>query len=256
MASTSKKPDQPVGLVTGGGRGIGLATACAWAHRGVAVAVVDRDSEGELAVESVCKEEQVPSAFFTADVRDFDRAEKIVGQVMSRFGRIDYLVANAGLSRDRVIWKMSEKEWDEVVEVNLKGSFNYARAAAPRMREQGFGRIVFVSSINGLRGKFGQCNYAAAKAGLVGLARSLALELGSSKVTVNVVAPGMVNTTMTASLPPAVLERARSEAVLDRTAEPEEVAQVIDFLCRSESRHITGVVLRVDGGQALAAELG
>ena len=243
-----------MGLVTGGGRGIGLAVARVWMRRGVAAAVVDCDAAGEARVAAAGRETQAPWAYFAADVRDFGRAEEVVAATVSQLGRLDHVVLNAGIARDHVSWKMSEAEWDEVIAVNLKGAFNYARAAAPRLRDQGSGSMVFVASINGLRGKFGQCNYAAAKAGLIGLARSLALELGPSRVTVNVVAPGMIRTPMTAGLPEAVVERARGEAALRALGEPEDVAEAVDFLCGSGARHITGTVLRVDGGQALAAE--
>lgn len=241
-----------VGLVTGGARGIGLAIARLWARDGVGVAVVDRDSAGECAVNEACH--GVPVAYYQADVRDHRRAQEIVTDAAARLGGLDYVVLNAGITRDRVSWKMSEEEWDEVIGVNLKGAFNYARAAVPLLREQGSGAIVFVSSINGLRGKFGQSNYAASKAALVGLARSLALELGPSGVRVNVVAPGMVRTAMASQLPEALVERARTKTPLRRIAEPEDVAEAVCFLCRPEARHITGAVLRVDGGQAMAAE--
>lgn len=238
--------------MTGGGRGIGLAIARLWAERGVAVAVVDREPSGEAAARDACR--GVPFAFFAADVRDAARAREIVADVAARLGPIDFLVLNAGITRDRVSWRMTDEEWDEVIGVNVKGAFNYARAAAPAMRERRAGAIVFISSINGLRGKFGQSNYAASKAAMVGLARSLALELGSSGITVNVVAPGMVRTKMSAGLPVEVVERARSESALKRLAEPEDVAAAVAFLCGPDARRITGVVLRVDGGQALAAE--
>jgi len=243
-----------VGLVTGGARGIGLAIVRAWARRGVAAAVVDCDPHGEARVREACASHGIAHAYWIADVRDHVRAEAVVGDVVERFGRLDYLVLNAGITRDRVSWKMSEAEWDDVIAVNLKGAFNYVRAAVPRLRAQDSGRIVFVSSINGLRGKFGQANYAASKAALIGYARTLALELGASGITVNVVAPGMIRTGMTEGLPAAVRERALAESPLGRLGEPSDVAEVVDFLCRDESRHVTGAVLRVDGGQALAAE--
>lgn len=245
---------RPVGLVTGGGRGIGLAVAEAWARRGVAVAAVDREAAGEARVRAACEAAGAPFAFHQADVRDAARAKEVVSEVLARLSGLDYLVLNAGITRDHVLWKMEEADWDEVIAVNLKGAFTYVRAAVPHFLERRAGRIVFVSSINGLRGKFGQSNYAASKAGLIGFARSLALELGPRGVNVNVVAPGLTRTEMAASIPPAVMERARAEAALQRTAEPWDVAAVVDFLCREESRHLTGVVLRVDGGQALAAE--
>jgi len=250
--TTPSSGARSVGLVTGGGRGIGLAIVRAWARRGVAAAVVDREAAGEAAVRSVCGD--TPFAYYTEDVRDHARAGEIVADAVARLGRLDYLVLNAGITRDRVSWKMSEQEWDEVLGVNLKGAFNYVRAAAPGLRAQGSGSIVFVSSINGLRGKFGQTNYAASKAGMIGMARSLALELGPSGITVNVVAPGMVRTEMSAGLPAEVVERAISESALKRLAEPEDVAEVVSFLCGPMARHVTGTVLRVDGGQALAGE--
>jgi len=252
LGSAPLKP--PVGLVTGGGRGIGLAIASAWARRGVSVAAVDRDPAGAERVRSACEAAGVPFTFHEADVRDAARAREVVADAAARLGGLDYLVLNAGITRDHVVWKMEEEDWDQVLAVNLKGAFTYVRAAVPGFLERRAGRIVFVSSINGLRGKFGQSNYAASKAGLIGFARSLALELGPRGVNVNVVAPGLTRTEMAESLPPGALERARAEAALQRVAEPEDVAAAVDFLCRGESRHLTGIVLRVDGGQALAAE--
>ncbi len=237
--------------MTGGARGIGLAIARLWARNGLSVAVVDRDPAGERAVKEACPGTTV--VYYEADVRDHGSAQTIVADASARLGGLDHVILNAGITRDRVIWKMSEQEWDEVIGVNLKGAFNYARAAAPLLRAQRSGAVVFVSSINGLRGKFGQSNYAASKAALLGLARSLALELGPSGITVNVVAPGMVRTEMAARLPEAALARARGEAALGRIAEPEDVAGAVWFLCRPEACHITGAVLQVDGGQAMAA---
>ena len=144
---------------------------------------------------------------------------------------------------------MDEEAWDQVLDVNLKGCFSYARAVAPVMRAGSWGRIVATSSINGLRGKFGQANYAASKAGLIGLCKTLAKELGRYGVTANVVAPGMVRTEMTASLPEEAVEGALSETVLGRLAEPEDVADAVCFLCSERARHVTGSVLKVDGGQ-------
>ncbi len=246
--------DRPVGLVTGGGRGIGLAIAGAWARRGVSVAAVDCDPDGAERLQAACAPHAAPHVFYDADVRDHRRAREVVDDTVRRFGRLDYVVCNAGITRDHVLWKMEEAEWDEVIAVNLKGAFNYVRAAAPHLIERRAGRVVFISSINGLRGKFGQANYAASKAGLIGLARALALELGPRGVTVNVVAPGFVRTEMTRTLPPDVIERARTESALKRAAEAEDVANAVEFLCQDGARHLTGVVLRVDGGQALAAE--
>jgi len=158
-------------------------------------------------------------------------------------------VCNAGINRDGVIWKMSEDKWDEVIDVNLKGCFNYCRAAAQVFRERKSGKIVIIASVNGLRGKFGQTNYCASKGGEIALAKALARELGRYDVNVNVVAPGMVRTDMTRDLPREVVERAIDESVLGRIADPEDCANVVAFLCSDRARHITGEVIKVDGGQ-------
>jgi len=183
------------------------------------------------------------------DVRDFQGASLAVERTREELGRLDAVVCCAGITRDAVSWKMTEEAWDEVLAVNLKGCFTFARAAVPAFREAGWGRVVAVSSINGLRGKFGQANYAASKAGLVGLAKTLARELGAFGVTVNVVAPGMVLTEMARALPDEVLDAARGDAVTGRLATPEEVAEVVAFLCSERAGSITGETVRVDGGQ-------
>ena len=184
-----------------------------------------------------------------ADVAEVATASDIVADVVDSFGRLDILVCSAGIARDGVVWKLSERAWDEVMAVNLKGTFAYCRAVAPRFRAQKSGRVVTIASINGLRGKVGQANYAASKAGVVALTKSFAREMGPAGVTVNCVAPGMVRTPMTATLPAEVMHRAEQEAVLGRAGEPEDVAEVVAFLCSARARHVTGTVIKVDGGQ-------
>jgi 3-oxoacyl-[acyl-carrier protein] reductase len=184
-----------------------------------------------------------------ADVGDFARAPEVVDEVRSALGGLHILVANAGINRDRVVWKMEEEDWDAVLTVNLKGAFNYARAVAPLFREQGGGRIVGITSINGLRGKFGQTNYAASKAGLIGLVKSLARELGRAGVTVNAVAPGIVRTEMVAGMPEEAIRASVAETVLGRIGSPEDVANLVVFLASDLAGHVTGEVVRVDGGQ-------
>lgn len=237
-------------IVTGGRSGIGAAIALGLAHEGCDVAVVDRvvdDRARELArgIEAAGRRAQL----LEADVRDFAAAEAVVGDAVKAFGRLDILVGNAGVTADALSWKMTEEQWDTVLDVNLKGCFAYARAAAPVLRERRGGRIVFIASINGLRGKAGQANYAASKAGIIALGKTLARELGRSNVTVNVVAPGMVRTGMTEALPGEVVQRAVDETVLGRIATPEDIADAVVFLCSERARHVTGAVLRVDGGQ-------
>jgi 3-oxoacyl-[acyl-carrier protein] reductase len=184
-----------------------------------------------------------------ADVRDVAGAQTIVDGVVRERGRLDILVCNAGIAADAMIWRMSETMWDDVLDVDLKGVFAYCRAAAPQFRRGSWGRIVAVSSINGLRGRAGLANYAAAKAGIVGLIKTLAFELGRYGVTANAVAPGYVRTAMTASLPAAVIAEAEKESVLGRLGEPEDVAALVGFLCGERASWITGDVIKVDGGQ-------
>lgn len=237
-------------LVTGAGRGIGAAIARELAAQGSDVALVDLgafDAAERLAAELRALGRKAVA--LRADVTDFAAADGAVAAAVTALGRLDGLVCNAGIARDRVSWKMTEEAWDQVIDVNLKGCFAFCRAVAPVFRAQRKGRIVTVSSINGLRGKFGQSNYAASKAGVVGLTKSLAKELGPSGINVNSVAPGIVRTEMTAGLPPDVLEKAVAESVLGRMGEPEDVASVVAFLLSDRARYVTGEVIKVDGGQ-------
>jgi 3-oxoacyl-[acyl-carrier protein] reductase len=235
-------------LVTGAASGIGRAVVEALRSQGVKVAGIDRVSPGDAPAP---RDTAGNWLYLQRDVRDFEGAASAIGEASQKLGPVSMLVTCAGIARDGASWKMSEEAWREVLDVDLTGSFTYARGLAPALRRQGDGRIVFVSSINGLRGKFGQANYAAAKAGLVGLAKTLARELGSSATTVNVVAPGLIRTPMTAALPPEVVERALGETLVGRLGEPEDVAGTILFLCSALARHVTGAVVCVDGGQAL-----
>jgi 3-oxoacyl-[acyl-carrier protein] reductase len=232
-------------LITGGMSGIGLATAEAFQKEGDTVFIADlQETPAGTAVIRGSG-----GKFFAADVRDFAAAEKIVAQIVVEKGRLDVLVNNAGISRDHVLWKMSEAEWDDVLAVNLKGVFNFLRAAAPVFRTQGSGKVVNISSINSLRGKKGLTNYSASKAGVNALTRTAARELGSSNINVNAVAPGMVMTPLTKNLADEVLAKGWEEAALGRLGQPQEIADVILFLCSEKARHITGQVIVVDGGQ-------
>ncbi len=237
-------------IVTGGGRGIGAGIARVLAKEGCDVALVDLrlDTGAEQVVEEV-EARGGQGLAIQADVSVYDDAEKVVGRVVQAFGRLDIMVCNAGITRDGVIWKMTEKQWDQVMGVNLKGYFNYNRAAALHFKEMRCGKIVNISSINGLRGKFGQSNYTASKGGVMALSKTLAKELGRFNVNVNVVAPGMVLTEMMESLAPEFKATAMAETVLGRFATPEDCANLVAFLCSDISRHITGEVIRIDGGQ-------
>jgi 3-oxoacyl-[acyl-carrier protein] reductase len=184
-----------------------------------------------------------------ADASDFEETGKVIDSVVAELGGLHMLVCNAGVTWDGVIWKMSEKQWDTVINTNLKGYFTYNRAAARVFKDQKYGKIVNLSSINGLRGKFAQTNYSASKGGIIAMSKALAKELGKFNVNVNVVAPGMVLTEMAQNIPPEFMNIAVNETVLGRVAESEDVANVVAFLCSDCSRHVTGEVIKVDGGQ-------
>jgi 3-oxoacyl-[acyl-carrier protein] reductase len=237
-------------IVTGGSIGIGSAIAFNLAEFGANVAINYRKHKDE-AEEVIAKVKAMgrKGLVVQADISNFSDAGKMVDDVVKEFGRLDILVNNAGINWDGVIWKMTEEQWDSVIDINLKGYFNYVRAAAPKFRDQNSGKIVNVTSINGLRGKFGQANYSASKAGIIGLTKTVAKELGKYGVNVNAVAPGLIETDMMKQASEEVRKMAIDEIVLKRIGLPEEVADVVTFLCSEMSRHITGEVIKVDGGQ-------
>ena len=241
-----------VAIVTGGASGIGRACALELARRGARVSVVDIAGEDLMIQTSrLLKETGVKVTTFNADVTDHGKAARIIMETRIRLGGVDMLVNAAGINDDAPLWEMKESQWDRVMNINLKGAFNYIQAVAPQFRQQQSGKIVNITSIQALRGRFGISNYAASKAGLIGLTRSAAAELGRSNVNVNAVAPGFVNTPMLERLPASVREEAEREAVLGRIAEAQDVAHVVAFLCSELARHITGEVIKVDGGQML-----
>ncbi len=237
----TKAMTERVVLVTGGGSGIGHAVVEALRQAGAHVVAIDKKPPEGARFDGVMK--------LGVDVTDEAAVQDAVVRIVDELGGIDGLVQCAGVTDDAVLWKMTPEAWREVLDVNLTGAFLMLRAVAPRLRARGGGAVVNVTSINGMRGKFGQANYAASKAGLIGLTKTAARELGTFGVRVNAVAPGFVNTPMTADLPVEVVDRALEEAVLGRVSEPADVAAAILFLLSDAARQITGETLRVDGGQ-------
>lgn len=239
-------------LVTGGGRGIGRAICLELARQGARVAVNYSGSQAvaEQTVEE-CRALGVEAFAIQADVADGNSVTAMVKAVIARLGRLDILVCNAGITRDNLMPLLKEDDFDAVVDTNLKGAFLCMKAAYRPMMKQKYGRIVAVSSIVGLRGNAGQTNYAASKAGLIGLSKSLAKELAGRNVTVNVVAPGFIDTNMTAALPESAQQAILATIPMGRMGAAEDVAKAAAFFASDEAAYITGQVLCVDGGMAV-----
>ncbi len=239
-------------LVTGGSSGIGRAVAEMLARDGCDVGVIFLGSlsDGDPVVRRI---ESLGRRAWAreVDVADPGQVSEAVEAFIGHFGGVEILINNAGVFRDQVIWKMTDEEWREVIDVDLTGVFNCSRAVAPVMRRDGWGSIVNISSINGLRGKFGQTNYSAAKAGVIGLTKALAKELARSNVTVNAVAPGLIDTPAIEAMPAQSRDEALGEILLGRIGTTQDVAELVAFLCSDRARFITGEVIRVDGGQCI-----
>lgn len=239
-------------IVTGGSQGIGTAASLELASEGANVCLTYRSHEKEARaiVERIENMGRIARCV-ACDIAVFKEAEAAVSAAVEAFGRIDILVNNAGMNWDGVCWKMSEEQWDRVIAVNLKGYFNFTRHTAPLFKEQKYGKIVNVTSINGLRGKFGQTNYSASKAGIVGYTKAVAKELGAFGVNVNAVAPGLIETAMlkNSEAREKIIDLAMGEMAVKRLGKPEDLATVIAFLASDKARHITGEVIKVDGGQ-------
>ncbi|MDM8525264.1 SDR family NAD(P)-dependent oxidoreductase [Desulfococcaceae bacterium HSG8] len=239
-------------IVSGGSQGIGAAVSVEFAREGANVCLLYRKHEEEARkIENEIREMGRKAIAVQCDISSFADAERVVKTALDEFGRIDILVNNAGMNWDGVSWKMSEEQWDRVIEVNLKGYFNFTRHVAPLFKDQKYGKIVNVTSINGLRGKFGQSNYSASKAGIIGYTKAVAKELGAFNVNVNAVAPGLIETSMLreSDSRDKIVDMAMGEIVLKRVGDPEDVANVIAFFASDKSRHVTGEVIKVDGGQ-------
>lgn len=236
-------------VVTGASRGLGRAIAVKLAELGANVILNYRSSANS--VEEVVKaieEKGVKALAVQGDVSSFEDAKKIIDAAVENFGSIDILVNNAGITRDGLLMRMKEEDFDNVIEVNLKGVFNCTRHAVPRMMKQRSGRIINISSVVGLAGNAGQANYAAAKAGIIGFTKSTAKEIASRGITVNAIAPGFIQTDMTDVLSDKVKETIMSNIPLKKLGEPEDVAETTAFLASPAGKYITGQVISVDGG--------
>jgi 3-oxoacyl-[acyl-carrier protein] reductase len=239
-------------IVTGGSQGIGTAASLELAKAGANVCLTYRRHEDEArAVVNEIEKMGRKAICVACDIAVFPEADATVKKAVEAFGRIDILVNNAGMNWDGVCWKMSEEQWDRVIAVNLKGYFNFTRQVAPLFKAQKYGKIVNVTSINGMRGKFGQTNYSASKAGIIGYTKAVAKELGAFGVNVNAVAPGLIETAMLkdSDARDKIIDLAMAEMALKRIGKPEDLASVIAFLSSDSARHITGEVIKVDGGQ-------
>lgn len=241
-----------VAVVTGGSRGIGQAIALELARRGAAV-VVNYRSNQAAAQEVVAEIEAMGGRALAvqADVSQWEDAARLVEAATEAFGQVDILVNNAGVTRDTLLMRMSEEDWEVVLRTNLQGAFHCIKAVARGMVRRRFGRIINITSVAGLAGNVGQANYCAAKAGLIGLTKAVAKELGPRNITVNAVAPGFVETDMTADLPQELKDAAIRMTPLGRPGKPEDIAKAVAFLASEDAAFITGQVLSVDGGMVM-----
>jgi 3-oxoacyl-[acyl-carrier protein] reductase len=247
-----ERPKVRTALVTAGSLGLGAEIARELADEGANVAVTyanDEQAAGALVAELEARGRHAVS--IKADAREFARAHEVIHEVSERLGDLDVLVCNAGAGRSAPLISMTEEEWDEAVDLSLKSAFNYIRAAGSGFVERKYGKVVCIGSINGLRGRLGTAGYNAAKAGLVGLVKTAAAELGPAGINVNLVAPGFIETPSQKGTPMLIRDLVVNETALRRLGTPEDIAPVVAFLCSDAARHVTGQTIRVDAGQYL-----
>ncbi len=249
QGSYKRELEGKTALVTGASRGIGRAIALELARMGASVGVnFSRDAEGAAETATLVQAEGVKVAAVQGDISDPTAAASVVEETASLLGDVEIVVCNAGIRRDGLVLRMSDDAWEEVLRINLSGAFYMTRAALRTMVRKKWGRLVYVSSVAGIAGNAGQANYAASKAGLIGLAKSVAKEVGSRGITANVVAPGFVETDMTADLPEDLIAEVKSRVAAGRLGVPEDIAPMVALLCSPRSSYVNGAVITVDGG--------
>ena len=238
-----------VAIVTGAARGIGKAVALKFASEGANIAFTDLViNESALETQKELEAYGVKAKGYASNAANFEETHNVVAEIVKDFGRVDILVNNAGITKDGLMMRMSESQWDAVLNVNLKSAFNFIHACTPIMMKQRAGSIINMASVVGVHGNAGQCNYSASKAGMIGLAKSIAQELGSRGIRANAIAPGFIITDMTAALPDNVREEWCKKIPLRRGGTPEDVANIAAFLASDMSSYVSGQVIQVDGG--------
>jgi 3-oxoacyl-[acyl-carrier protein] reductase len=240
-----------VAIVTGAGQGIGAATALKFAREGAIVAVCDLNRDAVSGVVDACRDEGVAADGFSIDVSDRDAVNDMVAKVLAKHQRIDVLVNNAGITRDARLQKMTLKQFDDVIDVNLRGVFHVAQAVVDTMIEQRAGVILNASSVVGIYGNYGQTNYAAAKFGVIGFTKTWSRELGPKGIRVNAIAPGFIDTPILSTIPEEVMAKMREQVPLRRLGTPEEIANIYAFLASDDASYINGAVIEASGGMTL-----
>lgn len=242
---------EKVAIITGAGRGIGREIALRLAKDGFNCAINDLNEKDLEESKSLIEACGVKCNIYKADVSSFSEVEEMIKKIHTDFGRIDVLVNNAGITRDNLLLRMKEDEWDKVISINLKSVFNCTKATSKIMLKQKSGRIISIASVVGVMGNAGQCNYSASKAGIIGFTKSIAKELGSRGITANAIAPGFIKTAMTEQLSEEAKNKLYSQIPLGYLGTPEHIASCVSFLAGPDSSYITGQVIHVDGGMAM-----